>query len=290
MANKNPKYTIAVCHYNMKETVKESLLSIIKQVTEEYEVLVVDDGSDDGSVELLKELESSYECLRLELLEYDPSRHLGETRNISFEKSNGKYILTSLDADDRYSKGIKDFVNIYHQIEEQVDFTFCLNGNSISIAPRDLFLEYKWRNFKRAQDIDFWRRLLHEDKVIWLEHEPFYVIIRDPYGPGQSLRNLINLRVSDFRSGITFRSYIDWCLRSDRMYQAVWRILIGIIAFPLAIKRGCHSLPGELHQMWKFRKEIKKKEVTVPELEKIHNITIERDQLSQRGKELFLNT
>lgn len=74
------KYTVAMCNFNMADTVRQSLECILNQITPEFEVLVVDGGSTDGSVEILREMESEYEQLKLVECEFDPDRHLGADR------------------------------------------------------------------------------------------------------------------------------------------------------------------------------------------------------------------
>ena len=52
----DPTYSIAICNLNQAATLRESLLSILRQVTREYELVVVDDGSTDGSLDILEDL------------------------------------------------------------------------------------------------------------------------------------------------------------------------------------------------------------------------------------------
>ena len=40
-----PTYSVCVCNYNMAETLEVSLKSVLDQLDERYEVVVVDDGS-----------------------------------------------------------------------------------------------------------------------------------------------------------------------------------------------------------------------------------------------------
>ena len=102
-------YSIAVCNYNMSETLEKSLRSMVDQVpSDDYEVVVVDGGSTDGSRDILRRLEDEYEHLRAVLDRSDECDHLGGDRNISFEESRGDYVLESMDTDDRYFDGVAD--------------------------------------------------------------------------------------------------------------------------------------------------------------------------------------
>ena len=54
------KYSICMCNYNMDSTLENSLKSIFNQLNENYEVVVVDDGSSDNSLSLLMKLRENY--------------------------------------------------------------------------------------------------------------------------------------------------------------------------------------------------------------------------------------
>jgi glycosyltransferase involved in cell wall biosynthesis len=51
------KYTIAMVNLNMENTIQQSILSIYNQHDENFEILVVDGGSSDKSVEKVKSLQ-----------------------------------------------------------------------------------------------------------------------------------------------------------------------------------------------------------------------------------------
>ena len=61
---KTPLYSVCICNYNMKDYLEKSLKSILEQLDDRYEVLVIDDGSNDGSLEVLANLEKKYQIMR----------------------------------------------------------------------------------------------------------------------------------------------------------------------------------------------------------------------------------
>ena len=65
-----------------------------------FEVIIVDDGSDDNSLEILFKIQEKYSLVKVIPLKRDKRRKLGETRNISVRAAKGKYILLHLDTDD----------------------------------------------------------------------------------------------------------------------------------------------------------------------------------------------
>ena len=117
-------YSICIANYNMSETLIASLESVLNQINENYEVVVIDDGSEDNSVEKLLNLQKKYESLRVIPLLRDSRRKLGETRNISVRAARGKYVILHIDADDIWEPYINSFSKIYHEIEKRLDINF----------------------------------------------------------------------------------------------------------------------------------------------------------------------
>ena len=114
-------YSICIANYNMSETLIASLESVLNQLDEKYEVIVVDDGSADNSVEKLLNLREKYLNLRVIPLLRDNRRKLGETRNISIRAARGKYVILHIDADDIWEPYINSFAKIYHELEKRLE-------------------------------------------------------------------------------------------------------------------------------------------------------------------------
>ena len=53
MNKKTYKYSICICNYNMADTIDKALISVLDQVDERFEILVIDDGSSDDSIKVI---------------------------------------------------------------------------------------------------------------------------------------------------------------------------------------------------------------------------------------------
>jgi len=89
------KYKVSICipTYNRKEYIKETIDSILSQTYKDFEIVIVDDGSTDGTEDVLKELDIP--------VTYYWQENSGDAaaRNKLIELAKGKYI-SFIDSDD----------------------------------------------------------------------------------------------------------------------------------------------------------------------------------------------
>jgi glycosyltransferase involved in cell wall biosynthesis len=89
--------SIAMCTYNGEKFIEKQLLSILNQTYTNIEIIIVDDGSSDSTIDIIKKISDTYNCIKL----YQNKFNLGFIKN--FEKaislSKGDYISLS-DQDD----------------------------------------------------------------------------------------------------------------------------------------------------------------------------------------------
>ena len=168
------KYSVCMCNYNMADTLERSLTSILDNVDDRFEVVLVDDGSTDNSVEVARALALRYKNLRVVGLRRDAKRKLGLTRNISIQHAMGEYVMLHLDCDDIFGPYLPDFVEVFHRIEECLGRDILLSGQHINMARREFLLKHgPYRNLYRGEDRDLWSRLLTANAYIPLDHVEF---------------------------------------------------------------------------------------------------------------------
>lgn len=98
-----PRVSVVVPLFNAAKTIEQTLESIFSSGYENLEVVVVDDGSQDASVEVVRRYQLHHTDRPL-LLAYHPGRqNLGASasRNLGVDHATGKYVAF-LDADDLY--------------------------------------------------------------------------------------------------------------------------------------------------------------------------------------------
>ena len=103
-----PKVSVIIPVHNMEDYLKECLDSVVNQTLEEIEIICVDDGSTDGSSEILEEFARKDDRINVITQE---NQGAGVARNTGLKVARGEY-LSFLDADDFFEADMLE--NIYH--------------------------------------------------------------------------------------------------------------------------------------------------------------------------------
>lgn len=97
-----PKFSIIVPVYNVEKYIKKCLDSIESQTYKDYEVIVVNDGTKDNSMDIVNKY-------NVEIIN-QKNKGLSEARNEGVKKAKGDYILF-LDSDDYIEKDLLNELN-----------------------------------------------------------------------------------------------------------------------------------------------------------------------------------
>ena len=97
MSTNRPEITVAMPAYNAAAYLREAMDSILTQTLEDFELLVVDDGSTDATLAIAKEVANGDSRVRIERL--PDNRGRATARNMALGRARGRY-LAWMDADD----------------------------------------------------------------------------------------------------------------------------------------------------------------------------------------------
>jgi glycosyltransferase involved in cell wall biosynthesis len=92
----NFKVSILIPLYNAENYIAETIESCLNQTYQDIEIIIIDDGSTDGSLKIARTYEMQYENIKVEV---QNNAGASAARNRAYELSSGKYIQY-LDADD----------------------------------------------------------------------------------------------------------------------------------------------------------------------------------------------
>lgn len=92
LPDKLPLVSVIITTYNYAHFLSKAIKSVVNQTYKNFEIIVIDDGSEDDAASVVK----SFECVQYY---YQENKGLSAARNKGFKKSKGNY-LVFLDADD----------------------------------------------------------------------------------------------------------------------------------------------------------------------------------------------
>lgn len=155
MIDKQMKFSVVIPLYNKCDHIQETVESALTQKFKDYEVVIVDDGSTDGSLDIVKKIHSD----KVRIFQ-QPNQGVAVARNTGIEKANGEYIAF-LDADDvwhpDYLETINELVESYPQSDIFVTAYEVLMKNgkinmSTRMQPEKGCLESYWLTLTEKYD------------------------------------------------------------------------------------------------------------------------------------------
>lgn len=173
-----PKFSIIVPVYNVEEYIDDCLKSIKNQTFKDYEVIVVNDGTKDNSMDIVKKYD-------VEIINQE-NGGLSAARNAGVKKAKGEYLIF-LDSDDYIEKDLLKKINdslkdnpdvVRFQIKEvypdkEIDFNEesfnTLNGvEAFNNIVKYHFIENAWcyaikRSYYLENKYEFKKGTYHED-------------------------------------------------------------------------------------------------------------------------------
>jgi glycosyltransferase involved in cell wall biosynthesis len=226
--NMTTKVSILLPSYNYEKYIKEAIDSVLKQTYKNWELIIIDDGSSDNSVNIIK----SYKDKRI-IFHTQKNQGVTKTLNRALDISSGDYICF-LDADDVYhpeklEKQVEMMKSGYDMVTTQVEaindegepsndkffnlwwntfnpkivfgknieFNF-FNGNylckSALMLKRELFDKYGKFNTKliTAYDLELWLKMLPHIKINRCEHVLTYYRW---HGLNETSTNTLRMRI-----------------------------------------------------------------------------------------------
>lgn len=186
------KVSIITPSYNSSKFVCETIESVLAQTYANWEMIIVDDASQDNSVDIIENFVKVDS--RITLIKLDKNVGAGDARNRGIEKAQGKYIAF-LDSDDVWHQEkleiqiklmeesqvpisftgytiMDEFLNKSKSIikvPQFVDFKRYLKstiiGMSTAIINRDIVGEFKLSSIRTRQDGVLWIELLKKGHI-----------------------------------------------------------------------------------------------------------------------------
>lgn len=108
-----PFFSVIIPAYNASKFIRYTLDSVRHQTFDDYEIVVINDGSKDDTLEAVKAYFIEFPGLNYKIIDQE-NRGIGGARNSGIKESHGKFVAF-LDADDRWYKEklerVKEFID-----------------------------------------------------------------------------------------------------------------------------------------------------------------------------------
>jgi glycosyltransferase involved in cell wall biosynthesis len=261
------KVSIVLTNYNYKPYLKECLDSIFAQSFQDFEIVVIDNGSSDGSRELI----NSYKDKRIRVFT-EPRKGTAHCLNLGMKEARGEYV-TFFSSDDRMHPQRLEAMSGYLDANPQMGIVICRvelftsNNRYISTYPtRFSRSQIKIRDLWRFSDIPSYASLMRLDSIralgwfdlnIWCEDFDMFCRFCATYPAGYIDRTLEyrrehsgnksnNWRALALGTLCTFRKFkkenpekikeigIWWRIRMSELYRLIGRGYLSIFQFKRA--------------------------------------------------------
>ena len=98
-----PLITVYITNYNYARYLEKSINSVLDQTYQNFELIIIDDGSRDSSKRIIQNIKSK----KIKKKFFNKNIGLNKSNNLAINEANGSYLLR-LDADDYLKKNALD--------------------------------------------------------------------------------------------------------------------------------------------------------------------------------------
>lgn len=135
----NPKVSVVIPTYNRAHLIKRAIKSVLDQTFKDFEILVIDDGSEDKTCDVVKGIKK--QDSRVRSLRHKKNRGYPSALNTGIKNAKGAYIAFQ-DDDDIWLKGkLKKQMDLFVKSSDEVGVVYArfvrYSGSKKSYAPYD---------------------------------------------------------------------------------------------------------------------------------------------------------
>ncbi len=252
--------SVVVPVYNREDCIAACIESVIPQLSEKYELIIVDDGSGDGTREIVNRYRDTP---RLRIVSYPHNKGVNYARNRGVETASGEFILF-LDSDDtlepsalrtitsvieknsgykHYLFLVDDFAGVRSREEKIVTYLDWLSesvsGDFAHVVSRETLLAYPFDESFRLYELLVWLKIFKtNERMLYV---PSIVMYRDRSRPDSlSLEHLLQSKRSmqqDYNFTLKFTEYYTEDMLANGLDSLLGRYLQKAILLGVALNR-----------------------------------------------------
>ena len=108
--------SVIIPTYNRAEFIYLAITSVLNQTFQDYEIVIVDDGSTDNTVSVV----NGFSCDKVRYIKHDRNKGEAESRNTGIKSSQGEFIAFIDDDDEWLPEKLDDQIKLMSQCGKQV--------------------------------------------------------------------------------------------------------------------------------------------------------------------------
>jgi len=167
----DPAVSVVIPAFNAEKYIKESINSILSQTFQDFEIIVVDDGSTDNTGKIIKQYGSKVNYI------FQENSGPSKARNTAISVAKGKYIAF-LDADDLWTPNKLELQVGFLESHKDVGMVF---ADMITFNENGVIIESYLRKIKRKiNGVNFYKNLLTEQHEV---RDPFLLLVQANFIP-----------------------------------------------------------------------------------------------------------
>lgn len=212
--NRCPKISIITVSYNAVDTIEQTILSVINQTYENIEYIIIDGGSTDGTIDIIKKYED-----QISYWVSEQDNGIYDAMNKGIDVATGKYLIF-IHAGDFLRK------NILNDLIAEFRSNKCtfLYGN---VLMKDVNKIYngKYNKYKSMLSSICQQAIFYHTDIFKIvgKHELKYKIIADRvlnikcFAEKRIKKKFINKTIADYEGGGFSANQIDYCFEKERL-------------------------------------------------------------------------
>ena len=118
--NNNPSVSVIIPTYNCAHLINRAIQSILNQTYQDFEIIVVDDGSKDNTEEVVK----GFKDKRIRYLRHDKNMGEGATRNTGIKASRCEYIAFQDSDDECFPEKLEKQMKVFEKQSSKVGMVY----------------------------------------------------------------------------------------------------------------------------------------------------------------------
>lgn len=188
------KVSIIVPVFNSEKYLKKCIKSLVEQTLKDIEIIIINDGSTDKSLNIIKDFQKKYSniiCIN------NKNNGIGYSRNCGIEKAKGKYI-SFIDSD--------DYIEL-NMMEKLYDFC---EENKLDVAVCDYYKindKTKEKNTIKIEDFEITTLNENKELIYNINHSPWNKLYKKELFTKNKIYFPINLKYEDMAVVIPVLKY-----------------------------------------------------------------------------------